>query len=362
MSRPNPVSSTLTRRGFGTLLGGAALLAGTRTASAAATVEKTVKATVPGLYEVVVSTSSNLVHVASTGARGANNAAVLGLDLRTLEQRSAIPLGADGVFGLAVNDRTGTLYGTATRAGQLLAVDIKSGTVKARIAQGENAHLRQPVTDEERNRVFVSVFGVRDKPGAVWVVDGAAAKVVNVIEGLDGGVAGLVYDPTHNRLFGTALQPNQVIEISLERGAAVRRFACGGEAPINLAFDGKSGRLYCANEKSGTVTAIDTVSGNVTATLNTGAGALGVTLTADGRTLLVANRGAGTVSVVDTASMQVTASLATGTHPNTVAVDDRSGLAYVSNKAKMGERGQPGQAPQPPPEDPNGDTVSLLKL
>jgi hypothetical protein len=48
-------------------------------------------------------------------------------------------------------------------------------------------------------------------------------------------------------------------------------------------------------------------------------------------------------------------SLATGSHPNTVAVDRRSGLAYVSNKARSAPRGQP------PVEDPNGDTVSILR-
>ena len=87
---------------------------------------------------------------------------------------------------------------------------------------------------------------------------------------------------------------------------------------------------------------------------------------------------AGTTSVVETRGLTVVANLATGTHPNTVAVDKRSGLAYVSNKARMPPRqprpqgGQPGQpaaapatppAPPPPaPEDPNGDTVSIIRL
>ncbi|WP_256017102.1 YncE family protein [Roseomonas sp. GC11] len=343
------------------LLGAAGLALRAAPARAAAAVEKTVKVA-PGLYELAVSSTTNLVHVAAAGARGANAAKVIGLDLRTLEVRSTIELGEEAVFGLAVNDRSGTLFGTGTRAGKLIAIDLRSGQIKAQIGEGEGAHLRQVVVDEARDRAFVSVVGVRGKPSAIWVVDTAAGKVAQVItEGLDGMFTGLTYDAAGDRLFATALQSNEVAEISLSRQAAVRRFAAGGEGTVNVAFDPASKRLYCANQKSGDLSVIDAASGQVVKAVPTGEGALGVTLSADGALAYVANRGAGTVSVVETRGLTVLASLQTGTHPNTVAVDRRSGLAYVTNKAKMGPRPQPGQAPVPPPEDPNGDTVSLIK-
>ncbi|PHK95257.1 hypothetical protein CR162_08785 [Pseudoroseomonas rhizosphaerae] len=356
-----PAPPALRRRHVLALLGAAGLALRAAPARAAATVEKTVKLA-PGLYELAVSTTTNLVHVASTGPRGADGARIFGLDPRTLETRSTIELGAEAVFGLGVNDSTGTLFGTGTRSGKLLAIDLRSGQVKARIAEGEGAHLRQVLVDEARNRAFVSVFGYRDKPSAIWVVDTAANTVSAVItEGLEGGISGLAHDPAGDRLFAAALEPNQVVEVSLSRRAGVRRFASGGEGPINLAFHAASGRLFCTNQKSGQLAVLDAASGQPVKVLETGAGALCVTLSGDGALAYVANRGAGTVSLVDTRELAVLASLRTGTHPNTVAVDRRTGLAYVTNKARMAPRPAQGQPPAPAPEDPNGDTVSLIR-
>jgi YVTN family beta-propeller protein len=338
------------------LLGATGIIGRASPSLAAPAVEKKAKVAA-GLYEIAVSTTTNLVHVASAGPRGGNSAKIVGLDPRTLEVRSTIELGDDPAFGLAVNDRTGMLFGTATRDGKLLAIDLRSGTVKAQIGEGEGAHVRQVVVDEARNRAFVSVFGFRDKPSAIWVVDTASNAVATVIsDGLEGGISGLAYDPAGDRLFAAAMQANEVVEVSLSRRAGVRRFASGGETPINLAYDAAGARLFCTNQKSGQLSVLNAASGQALKVLETGAGALGVTLSGDGAVAYVANRGAGTVSVVDARNLTVTASLETGTHPNTVAVDRRSGLAYVTNKARMAPRGQP------PAEDPNGDTVSLIRL
>ncbi|MBE9607185.1 YncE family protein [Acetobacteraceae bacterium H6797] len=357
-----PISQPLLRRRHALALFGAAAFAlRTGPAKAAAAVEKTVKVA-PGLYELAVSSTTNLVHVASAGTRGGKNAKLLGLDLRTLELRSTIELGEDGVFGVAVNDKTGTLFGTSTRDGELVLIDLKAGSIKAKLTEGEGAHLRQVVVDEAKNRAFVTSFGARGKPSAIWVVDGAAGKVETVIsEGLEGGITGLAFDAAGDRLFATALMSNEIVEVSLEKKAGIRRFAAGAEGTINVAFDPASSRLFATNQKSGQLTVLDAKSGTLIKAIETGAGALGVTLSADGALAYVANRGAGTVSLVDTKALSVLSNLETGTHPNTVAVDRRSGLAYVSNKAKMGPRPQPGQAPVPPPEDPNGDTVSLIR-
>ena len=355
-----PAMPTLRRRDALALLGAAGFALRTAPARAAA-VEKSVKLA-PGLCELVVSTTTGLVHVASTGPRGADDAKILGLDPRTLEVRSTIELGANTAFGLGVNDSTGMLFGTGTRKGRVLAIDLRTGKVKTEIGEGENNHPRQVVVDEARNRAFVSNFGFREKPSAVWVVDTAANTLASVItEGLEGGISGLTHDPAGDRVFVAALQTNEVVEVSLARRAGVRRFASGGDGPINLAFHAASGRLFCTNQKSGQLAVLDAASGQPVKVLETGAGALAVTFSTDGALAYVTNRGAGTVSLVDTRALTVLASLQTGTHPNTVAVDRRTGLAYVSNKARSAPRPAQGQPPAPAPEDPNGDTVSLIR-
>ena len=354
MSDPRHAFPVLSRRGFGLLLGAAGLSLRASPGMAAPVAEKTVKVG-PSLYELAVSKSQNLLYVASTGPRNSDQAKLFGLDLRTLEVKSTIPLGHEAIFGLAVNDRTGLAYGTNAPVGKLVVVDLRAGSVKAVVTEGEGPHLREVVVDEANNRAFVTAFGIRDKPSGVWIVDTETNKVASVIsEGLEGGITGLAYDAKGDRLFTTALQKNEVVEISLAKKAAVRRFASGGDGAVNLAFDPARGRLYCTNQKSGQLAVLDAASGNAVKVIDTGAGALGVALSADGGRAFVANRGAGTVSIVDTKGLAVLASLETGTHPNTVAVDPRSGLAYVSNKNATGQRGAP------PPEDPRGDTVSLI--
>ncbi len=354
---PTITLPALTRRSALGLFAGLLAASQVRPALAAAAVEKSVRLVPPGgLYELVVSSTTGLVHVAAAGPRGGEGAAIIGLDPRTLEVKSSLVL-PEPAFGLSVNDKTGTLYTTNTRSGSIFAIDLKAGSVVKQMAHGEKAHVRQVLVDEAANRVFVSVPGMRGAQSAVWVIDGAKNEIVQVItEGLGEAMSGLTLDAASNRLFGVRIQSNDVVEIDLASGTAKRSFPCGGEAPINAAYDAAGKRIFVVNQKSGTLTVLDAASGQLVKSIETGAGALGVTLHPTNGTILVANRGEGTVSVVDGAKLEVLASLATGSHPNTIAVDRKTGAAYVTNKARSAGRGQP------PVDDPNGDTVSLIRF
>jgi YVTN family beta-propeller protein len=359
MPTTSPIRQGLSRRQALGLFAGllAAAKAGPALAQgAAATPAVALSAKVgSGLYEIVFSRTTGLVHVAAAGTRGGSgNAGILALDPKTLALRGTIDLADEPAFGLGLNDRTGILYTTNTRSGSVSAIDLKTGKTLAKLAKGEKAHVRQVVVDEEKNRAFVSVPGFRGEASAIWVIDGAKQEIVQVIEGLSEGVSALTLDAANNRLFGASLASNEVVEIGLADGKVARRFPAGGESSINIAYQPQGNRLFVTNQKSGTLTVLDAASGSLVKSIETGAGALGVTLAPNG-TVYVANRGAGTVSLVDGVKLEVIASLATGTHPNTVAIDRETGAAYVTNKARMSPRGQP------PVEDPNGDTVSIIR-
>jgi YVTN family beta-propeller protein len=327
-----------------------------RPALAAAAVQHKVKLAPGGLYELVASRTTGLLHVAAAGSRGGNEAVILALDPRTLDVKGRLAL-PQPAFGLAVNDSTGTLYTTNTRSGSVSAIDLRTGRTVATIVHGEDAHVRQVLVDEEANKAYVSVYGYRDKPSAIWVIDGVRNEVAAVFDkGLDEGLTGLALDRTGNRAFATRLKTNDVLEVDLADGAVKRSFASGGEGPVNAAYDAAGNRLFVANQKSGTLTVLDAESGTVVKSIATGAGALGVTLHPGNGTILVANRGAGTVSIVDGTTLVVRNSLATGSHPNTVAVDPATGIAYVTNKARSAGRGQP------PVDDPDGDTVCMIRF
>ncbi|MEI2384852.1 YncE family protein [Breoghania sp. JC706] len=331
------------------LVGALALLASA--ADAAPAVVKTVPAGT-NVYELTVAPDGP-VYVATAGERGKHNSKILVLDPETLEITSTIDMAEVPAFGITLNTKTNTLYATGTRLGAVAAVDAKAGELIKPIATGNKAHLREIAVDEASNRIYATVVGRKEDKSAIWVIDGAANTLVTTFDDLDPGATGLALDPANHRLFTTLLYSNEVIALDTETGAVAARYASGGEFPTNVAYDAKRGRLYVTNQKSGTMTVLDADNGKLLDTVKTGDGALGVNF--DDSHIYVANRGAGTVSVIDAETLKVLASLETGSAPNTVAVDRKSGRVYVTNKTT------PRPRDAPPVEDPNGDTVSLIR-
>ncbi len=363
MEGHNPMKRSLLiqRRGVLALAAGAVGLSALRPAVAqpALGVTRPVGA---GLYEVVVSISTGTVYVAAVGVRGGQDAPkpqIVALDGTTLATKSAIELEFPA-FGLGLNDRTQRLFTTNTIAGSVSIIDLGTGRAIGHAQAGEKAHLRQVVVDEAKNLAYATAFGGgrTPTPSAIWVVDGATGKVDHVVsEGLEeGGITGIALDAARNRLFATALMSNEIVEVDLAARKALRRFPSGGDGAVNVALDAAGRRLFVTHQKTGGLVVLNADSGAVIGTVATGAGALGVSFDATRNRIVVANRQAGTTSVVDGANLTVLASLETGTHPNTVAINGKAGLAYVTNKKKAVRRGEP------PVEDPRGDTVSLIRL
>lgn len=322
-------------------------------AAQAPTAGPTVKSSVSGVYEIVVSEQTGDVYVAATGGRAAGAARVLVLDGQTLQKKGEIDVSEASAFGLGLNDRTQTLYTTGTRAGAVGVIDLRSGRMVKTIESADtSAHVREAVVDEGRNRVYVSVVGT---PGKIWVIDGATNTLSRVIEGVGAGTTGIALDAQANKLYATNMQGGDVAVVDVESGRVERTFSAGGERPTNVAFDAATQRLFVANQGSGNVTVLDARTGRLIQAIPTGEGALGVSFHAGTGRVYVANRGAGTVTVIDAASLNVLGQLQTGSHPNTVAIHRGNGTAYVTNKARSAGRGQP------PVDDPNGDTVTRIR-
>ena len=337
-----------------------------------------------GLYELVFSAPMNRVYVAAAGTRGATETFIYALDPATLETKETIALGDDPVFGLGINNKTKTLYGTQTRDGSLAVVDLATGKVVAKLAKGEKAHVREVAVDEAANRAYVTVLGMRDTPSAVWIVDGARKEIVDSIDDISGGIAGISLDAKNNRLFLSALQSNEVVVVDLATKKVTNRFPSGGEGAINLVYDASGDQVFVANQGSGEVTVLDAKDGKIIKEIPTGAGALSLAIDPQRSLLYVTNRQAGFTSLIDTKTLEPVANIVTGSMPQTVAVDIATGNAYVSNKMKSAGRpprpatppagatapGAPpaaapaGEAPRPRPVpmvDPYGDTVTLIK-
>ncbi|MCG8468287.1 MAG: hypothetical protein MJB57_08765, partial [Gemmatimonadetes bacterium] len=134
-----------------------------------------------GLYELGTNTQDGTVWVAAVGSRLVEGARVVQLDGQTLEEKQSIDMDDAPGFGLAVNSRTGMLYTSNTRVGNMSAVNLETGEITIISdpdAEGE-PHLYQVVADEENNMIYATVA---QDPGQVWVVDGSTNTLDRVIE------------------------------------------------------------------------------------------------------------------------------------------------------------------------------------
>lgn len=307
-----------------------------------------------GLYELATSSEDGTLWVAATGSAQAPGAYLIALDPETLQERRRIDLGENPALGVAINNRTQTLYSSNTRVGNMSAVDLRTGevTLIERADVEDAPHLYRVVVDEQNNRVYATVAST---PGSIWVVDGAANELVDIIEDVGDRPTGLVLDAEAGRLYATILAANEVAVIELDSGKVVDRIPTDGERSTQLAFDPATQRLFVGNQETNDVTVIDAHAGRVVRKIPTGAQPIGVAFHPKTNQLYVASRQDGTVTVIDTQTYERVADLPIGSNPNSIHVDAATGIVYVANKAA---RPAPGQRPA---DDPRGDMVTLIR-
>jgi len=99
---------------------------------------------------------------------------------------------------------------------------------------------------------------------------------------------------------------------------------CGAPAAAYLA--------YVSNEKSNTVSVIDTNNWTVVRTIKVGQRPRGIAITKDQKYVLVAVSDDDTIQMVDRATNRVSGKLPSGPDPETFVQDPTGKLVYVSNE------------------------------
>lgn len=317
-------------------------------------------------YEIVFNPADSDLYIAAYGHRpSGREARVVRLDGKTLQPKAELDVGGYPVFGLGINTRTQTLYGTNTRGGGLVqAFDLRTGKLAATIRRaGEEPHVRSIVVDEEANRIYVSIVGLTHDgtttPSQIWVIDGATNAIERVIDVDTKSLTGLALDTASNRIFATGLEANEVVAIDLQSGKVTARWPTGSEWPTNIAFDKDGQRLFVTGQKTGDLAVLDARTGAILTRIPTGESALAVAFNPAVRQIYVTNRKAGTVTVIDSTDYGVLANLKTGSFPQSIAIDRATGRVFVTNKP----HGLPRDAPEdaPTPYDPEGDTVTVIR-
>lgn len=153
-------------------------------------------------------------------ATGFGDGSVVAFDTKTFKEKKRVTVEGAGPGGLAVNERTGTVYATDLTGGQLIKVTRGS-----------------------------------DKPELIPAGEGA----IDVSLSRDGRTA-----YTANQKAGT------VSVVNLRKGEVTREIPTG-EGSLSVATDERTGRVLVANRDSDTTTVVDPRRGKAIADLPTGA-------------------------------------------------------------------------------------------
>ncbi|MDA7415758.1 YncE family protein [Xenophilus arseniciresistens] len=317
-------------------------------------------AVAPAVYEIAYSARQNTVFVASAGGFGENAPAskLLRLDPATLAVKGELALPLRG-FGLALDDAANRLYIGNTTQGSITVVDTATNQViktiemmdKVKGADGKEKyehHFRELVIDSANQRVYAP--GLSSDGSALYVLNTRTLTREKVIPGFGQVATGIALDAANNRLFISNMRGG-LYEVDTRSLSIRKHHAVAADQLLNLAYDAQGKRLFATDQglasiserrqkaepgfkptPGNRVVVFDADTAAIRASLPTGDGPIAPLFDAQRERLYVTSRGAGTVSVFDTRSQQLLQTIALPAHPNSLALDSRNNVLFVTVK------------------------------
>jgi YVTN family beta-propeller protein len=250
--------------------------------------------------------------------------------------------------GLAVDVRRGRVFvadhdqnalgsasvmsGSAVHSGYVDVLDARSGRVLSSIPVGADPDA--VAVDQQSGAVFV----ITDD-SSVNILDVRHRTVVSTTV-LSQDLRALAVDARTHRVFVVNNLRGTVSVLDARSGANLRTVAVGPR-PSAIAVDECRGRVYVVNNGDNSLSILDAHSGTPLQTVAVGQNPDAVAVDERQGRVYVASEGAtdaagnpvgpGSVEVLDARSGQVARTMAVGVAPSAVAVDERSGDAFVVN-------------------------------
>lgn len=283
---------------------------------------------------------------------------LLRLDPATLAVKGEITLPLRG-FGLALDDAANRLYIGNTTQGSITVVDTATNQViktiemmdKVKGADGKEKyehHFRELVIDTANQRVYAP--GLSSDGSSLYVLNTRTLTREKVIPGFGQVATGIALDAANNRLFVSNLRGG-LYEVDTRSLSIRKSHAVAADQLLNLAYDAQNKRLFASDQglasiserrqkaepgfkptPGNRVVVFDADTAAIRASLPTGDGPIAPLFDAQRERLYVTSRGAGTVSVFDTRSQQLLQTIALPAHPNSLALDSRNNVLYVTVK------------------------------
>ena len=224
---------------------------------------------------------------------------------------------------LAAPAGAATLYVTNTKSDTLSVIDTDTLDVVATIPLGAGKPNRVVVHPDGR-----TAWVVYDKSRDLGVIDAEALKLVRRVR-IGGNPYNLGFTPDGRHLvvldWSSDTSEDEVIFYDLRAGKIAGRVEVS-TWPAHAVFSRDGARLWVSGETAGDVTVIDVAARTILERVVHGGGdAMGLALTADGRTLYVAAGENRAVLKLDTATNKVTGQIALPgvVHEATLTLDGR---------------------------------------
>lgn len=200
-----------------------------------------------------------------------------------------------------------------TRSHALL-VDPGTRRVLARVPTGGGP--QELVVSPDGRVAYITVHGVGEgspgRPTEVAVLDLEAHEVVDAFPaGTHAGPAGIGRSDLGSRIWVTAGEEGEVLELDARDGSMLMRWKTGGARSRTLAVTPDGRKVYVTVARSDSVAVIDRLT-VAAGRIPTGAGPEGLDIAPDGNELWVANRDDHTLTVIDTRRDAVVATVASG--------------------------------------------------
>jgi YVTN family beta-propeller protein len=214
-------------------------------------------------------------------------------------------------------------------------IDVESGTSIATLPTGVAPH--EIETSADGSLAVISNYGNRDEPGSsLTVVDVSTATVLRTIDlGEHSRPHGLAWIG-ENRVAVTTEGSAHLLVVDVNAGTIAEHIPTDQKISHMVATTPDGDRAFVANIGSGSVTAIDLLSGAKLSDIETGEGAEGLAVTPDGGEVWVTNRAADTISIIDPQSLEILETVSCAGFPIRVAITPDGTMALVS-VARAGE-------------------------
>ncbi|MFM2352664.1 MAG: hypothetical protein RLZZ608_70 [Actinomycetota bacterium] len=275
-----------------------------------------------GANAYVVNGSSNTVSVISTA---------------TNTVTATIPVG-DSPSGIAITPDGTTAYIPNAFSNTVSVVTTATNTVTATIPVGE-APTDIAITPDGTTAYVTNAFS-----GTISIIATASNTVIVAIS-VGEGPGGVAITPDGATAYvlkyfrrtesGTYENDSMVTVVSVATMSVTDTFSVG-DSPNGVAITPDGTTAYVTNSQSNTISAINTATNTVIATIPAGKNPDGdspggVDMTPDGTTVYITNDLSDTVSAIDIATNTVTTVIPVGDSPLDVAITPDGTTAYVTN-------------------------------